>query len=249
MIIVSRLLFFVVFFLLFLVEKKMFFVTSVCLFHDVLVTWIGDRDEGLSLAGTGGISALQISHTAKFLVIEEIKNAPDSLEVVLSFHFAVCTVSCFCFNRVCAIICFNYCVGVKWKNCLMISSCYQPHWIGLAKLERGQRKHQNHIINVYNKGSADWIRRGYLLWEGDKREYLYCEVELPVTLLCGATCACMWLFVVLSHELCGILWSWPLLRWQFGISLVVLCIPMWWHVAFSSYKPFGKLFSFFSLIS
>lgn len=84
MIIVSRLLFFLNFFLL---EKGCFFVTSVCLFHDVHVTWIGDKDEGLRLAGTGGLSALQISHTAKFLVIEEIKNAPDSLEVVPFFHF------------------------------------------------------------------------------------------------------------------------------------------------------------------
>lgn len=44
----------------------------------------------MSLNGTGGLSALQISHTANFLVIEEIKkNAPDSSEILLHFLFAM----------------------------------------------------------------------------------------------------------------------------------------------------------------
>lgn len=57
--------FFFSFFYFFFIGKRMFFVTSVCLFHDVHVTWIGGKDEGLRLAGTWGLSALQISHTAK----------------------------------------------------------------------------------------------------------------------------------------------------------------------------------------
>lgn len=53
----------------------------------------------MSLAGTGGLSALQISHTAKFLVIEEIKNAPDSPEIGCFFsHVTMCTASCFSCN-------------------------------------------------------------------------------------------------------------------------------------------------------
>lgn len=156
------------------------------------------------MAGTGGLSALQISHTAKFLVIEEIKNAPDSLEVVPFFHFTMC--------RVCTIIVFNCSVGVLRQiipylinDFLLLSTTLdsQSSEVGMWT-KKTSKLHHKHL----QQGSTDWIRSGDLLVCGT------CIIRWTFSwyfiLHCGAHCDCLWYFVL---SFFGILCSWLLLWW------------------------------------
>ena len=92
------------------------------------------------MAGTGGLSALQISHTAKFLVIEEIKNAPDSPEVgcfvfflLFFFHVTMYTASCFGCSSIPTTMLVLFTLWGSKYCCLMVYFCYEPmNWFSIT---------------------------------------------------------------------------------------------------------------------